>query len=35
MDPVQCEAKFRVEKNALRSVAETPDLPTPHIELDQ
>ena len=26
MDPVQCKAEFRVEKNALRSVAETPDL---------
>ena len=25
-DPVQCKAEFRVEKNALRSVAETPDL---------
>ena len=26
MDPVQCKAEFRVEKNALRSVAETHDL---------
>ena len=26
MDPVQCKAEFRVEKNALLSVAETPDL---------
>ena len=27
MDPaVQCKAEFRVQKNALRSVAETPDL---------
>ena len=26
MDPVQCKAEFRVEKNALHSVAQTPDL---------
>ena len=26
MDSVQCKAEFRVKKNALRSVAETPDL---------
>ena len=26
MDPVQCKAEFRAEKNALRSAAETPDL---------
>ena len=26
MDPVQCKAQFQVEKNALRSFSETPDL---------
>ena len=39
MDPVQCKAEFRVEKNALRSVmlAGTPDLRHRilHCKLDQ
>ena len=36
MDPVQCKAEFRVEKNALRSVMLRHSWsPTPHIKLDQ